>query len=83
MTLAALEERAFGPWAWTSPTAPWRCSIANAGPDPDRGRPDPPAPAASEPFAAVLALDVIEHLDDDRAAVARLGELATPGAVVV
>jgi hypothetical protein len=31
----------------------------------------------------VLALDVIEHLDDDRAAVARLGELAVSGAVVV
>jgi 2-polyprenyl-3-methyl-5-hydroxy-6-metoxy-1,4-benzoquinol methylase len=32
---------------------------------------------------AVLALDVIEHLDDDRAAVARLGMLARPGGFVI
>jgi SAM-dependent methyltransferase len=32
---------------------------------------------------AVLALDVIEHLDDDRAAVGRLGSLARPGGCVV
>jgi 2-polyprenyl-3-methyl-5-hydroxy-6-metoxy-1,4-benzoquinol methylase len=32
---------------------------------------------------AVLALDVIEHLDDDRAAVSRLGELVRPGGIVV
>ena len=30
---------------------------------------------------AVLALDVIEHIDDDRAAVARLGMLVRPGGV--
>jgi SAM-dependent methyltransferase len=34
-------------------------------------------------FEAVLALDVIEHLDDDRAAVARLARLAMPGGVVI
>jgi SAM-dependent methyltransferase len=34
-------------------------------------------------FDAVLALDVIEHLDDDRAAVARLGRLARPGGLVL
>jgi SAM-dependent methyltransferase len=34
-------------------------------------------------FDAVLALDVIEHLDDDRAAVGRLGELTRPGGYVV
>ena len=34
-------------------------------------------------FDAVLALDVLEHLDDDRAAVQRLGALARPGGVVV
>ena len=39
-----------------------------------------PWPVADQPrFDAVLALDVIEHLDDDRAAVARLGELVRPG----
>ena len=31
----------------------------------------------------MLALDVIEHLDDDRAAVRRLGELVRPGGIVV
>ena len=36
-----------------------------------------------KPFDAVLALDVIEHLDDDRAAVARLGSLARPGGIVI
>lgn len=42
---------------------------------------DPPIDASG--FDAVLALDVIEHLDDDRAAVARLGRLARPGGAVV
>jgi SAM-dependent methyltransferase len=36
-----------------------------------------------EPYDAVLALDVIEHIDDDRALVARLGALARPGGLVV
>jgi 2-polyprenyl-3-methyl-5-hydroxy-6-metoxy-1,4-benzoquinol methylase len=34
-------------------------------------------------FDAVLALDVIEHIDDDRVAVTRLGRLARPGGVVI
>jgi SAM-dependent methyltransferase len=34
-------------------------------------------------FDAVLALDVIEHIDDDCAALARLGNLARPGGVVI
>jgi 2-polyprenyl-3-methyl-5-hydroxy-6-metoxy-1,4-benzoquinol methylase len=34
-------------------------------------------------FDAVLALDVIEHIDDDRAAVTRLGQLVRPGGVVI
>lgn len=38
---------------------------------------------AIEPFDAVLALDVIEHVDDDRGFVARLGTLARPGGLVV
>ena len=42
-----------------------------------------PLPEGVEPFDAVLALDVIEHLDDDQAAVARLGRLAVPGGAVV
>jgi SAM-dependent methyltransferase len=34
-------------------------------------------------FDAVLALDVIEHIDDDQSAVARLGRLARPGGLVI
>ena len=34
-------------------------------------------------YDAVLALDVLEHLDDDRAAAEVLGTLATPGGAVV
>ncbi len=44
---------------------------------------DWPDLAAGGPYDAVLALDVIEHLDDDRAALARLGRLVRPGGVVV
>jgi cyclopropane fatty-acyl-phospholipid synthase-like methyltransferase len=40
-------------------------------------------PTSLEPYNAVLALDVIEHLDDDHAAVERLGQLAVPAGVVV
>jgi len=42
-----------------------------------------PTGAEAEAFDAVLALDVIEHLDDDRAAVSRLGALARPGGLVL
>jgi SAM-dependent methyltransferase len=45
----------------------------------DLARPFP----AFEPYDAVLALDVIEHLDDDRAAVERLGRLVRPGGPLV
>jgi 2-polyprenyl-3-methyl-5-hydroxy-6-metoxy-1,4-benzoquinol methylase len=34
-------------------------------------------------FDAVLALDVIEHIDDDFDAVSKLGQLARPGGVVI
>jgi SAM-dependent methyltransferase len=34
-------------------------------------------------FEAALALDVIEHIDDDRAAVTRLGRLVRPGGLVI
>ncbi len=36
-----------------------------------------------QPFDAALALDVIEHIDDDAAAVARLGRLVRPGGSVI
>lgn len=42
-----------------------------------------PWPAEVELHDAVLALDVIEHLDDDRAAVAQLARLVCPGGLVV
>ncbi len=46
---------------------------------------DWPGPAAPRlgSFDAVLALDVIEHIDDDRGAVARLGRMAKPGGFVL
>jgi SAM-dependent methyltransferase len=40
-------------------------------------------PAGVESFDAVLALDVIEHLDDDHSAVKRLGSLVRPGGYLV
>ena len=42
-----------------------------------------PLRADAPRFQAALALDVIEHLDDDRAAVTRLGELIAPGGVLI
>jgi SAM-dependent methyltransferase len=49
----------------------------------DLARPLPPGLEAADAADAVLALDVLEHLDDDRGAVRRLGRLAAPGGVVV
>ncbi len=40
-------------------------------------------PTGAPTFDAVLALDVIEHLDDDRAALARLATLLRPGGLMV
>ena len=42
-----------------------------------------PFPSETASFDAVLALDVIEHIDDDRAAVSRLGHLLRPEGVLV
>jgi 2-polyprenyl-3-methyl-5-hydroxy-6-metoxy-1,4-benzoquinol methylase len=41
------------------------------------------APDPVDPFDAVLALDVIDHLDDDRAAVARLTALVRSGGALI
>ena len=40
-------------------------------------------PEGIDPFDAVLALDVIEHIDDDRGAVSRLARLVRPGGYLV
>lgn len=40
-------------------------------------------PEVADRYDAILALDVIEHLDDDRGAVAKLGGLLNPGGVLV
>lgn len=40
-------------------------------------------PAGVDEYDAVLALDVIEHIDDDRDAVAKLAQVVRPGGVVV
>jgi 2-polyprenyl-3-methyl-5-hydroxy-6-metoxy-1,4-benzoquinol methylase len=40
-------------------------------------------PAQADRFDAVLALDVIEHIDDDASAVRRLGELIGPKGVLI
>jgi 2-polyprenyl-3-methyl-5-hydroxy-6-metoxy-1,4-benzoquinol methylase len=42
-----------------------------------------PLPPGIEPYDCAIALDVIEHVDDDRGVVRRLGELVRPGGVVV
>jgi 2-polyprenyl-3-methyl-5-hydroxy-6-metoxy-1,4-benzoquinol methylase len=42
-----------------------------------------PVPHHVPRFDAVLALDVIEHIDDDRCAIERLGVLARPEGVVI
>ena len=42
-----------------------------------------PLPPSIEVADGVLALDVIEHIDDDRAAVGRLGQLVCPGGLVI
>ena len=42
-----------------------------------------PVPPDADPFDAALALDVIEHIDNDREAVHRLGEMVGPGGWVI
>ncbi len=49
----------------------------------DLTRPVDAAVASNAAFDAVLALDVIEHLDDDAAALATLGRLVRPGGTLV
>lgn len=42
-----------------------------------------PLPEPTEPFDAALALDVLEHLDDDRPAARNLARLVRPGGVAI
>jgi SAM-dependent methyltransferase len=42
-----------------------------------------PLPPNTKQYDAVVALDVIEHIDDDRAAVKNLGRLTRPGGVLI
>jgi 2-polyprenyl-3-methyl-5-hydroxy-6-metoxy-1,4-benzoquinol methylase len=42
-----------------------------------------PLPAGHPKFDALLALDVIEHLDDDRGALARMAQLLKPAGVAI
>ena len=42
-----------------------------------------PVPQGVDQFDVVLALDVIEHIDDDQDAVAKLGQMVKPGGWVV
>jgi SAM-dependent methyltransferase len=42
-----------------------------------------PSTAFSKKFDAVLVLDVLEHLDDDRDAVARIAQLLRPGGIMI
>lgn len=42
-----------------------------------------PLPENASSFDAVLALDVIEHLDDDRAAIRKVAQLTKPGGLAI
>lgn len=42
-----------------------------------------PIPLATELFDGVLALDVLEHLDDDRFALSQLAKMTKPGGLVI
>jgi SAM-dependent methyltransferase len=42
-----------------------------------------PLPGDVQPYDVVVALDVIEHIDDDRAAVANLRRLTRPGGIAI
>jgi 2-polyprenyl-3-methyl-5-hydroxy-6-metoxy-1,4-benzoquinol methylase len=49
----------------------------------DLARPFPHGATSRDAFDAVLALDVIEHLDDDRGALSQLVALVRPGGVLI
>jgi SAM-dependent methyltransferase len=85
VTLEALEERG----SRTSGLDVSRQALERLdGPDrqlieADLTSPLDPLAIAHAPFDAVLALDVIEHLDNDEAALASLGRLVRPGGLMI
>ena len=67
-------DRAGGAYA-LAPDRPYKHRVIGAA--------DRPLPFADGAFDAAVALDVLEHLDDDRAAVAELGRVVRPGGHLV
>jgi SAM-dependent methyltransferase len=82
VTLDALERRGYRPTGLdvSRHTLEWLEKDGRELIEADLTQPLPDDPPL---FDVVLALDVIEHLDDDRRAVEQLGRLARPGGLVV
>lgn len=82
LNLAALERSGYRP---VGLDISWRCLQRLDRPGRELIEADlaQPFPAGAELYDAVLTLDVIEHLDDDRGAVQRLAQLVKPGGALV
>lgn len=76
--------RRFGEVSALEPDAPSRAYVeARTGLAPSDGRLPDGLPYAPGSFDAVCAFDVVEHVDDDRGAVAALASLLAPGGRLV
>lgn len=76
--------RRFGALEGLEPDAPSRDYVRETfGLTPADGRLPDDLPFAPASFDAVFALDVVEHVDDDVAAIAALGALVAPGGFLV